>query len=206
MKLLSFIDRLSTWTGHLFAWLIVALAAFITWEVGSRYVFDAPHAWAFDAQIMLYGTLFMLAGAYTLAKSGHVRGDILYGYLRPRTQAAIDLALYLFFFVPGVVALAWAGYDFAADSWAIDEHSSVTSEGPPIYPFKTVIPLAGAVLLLQGIAEIARCVICLWRGEWPPRESDVKEVDVDELKTRVFRDEIGEADDAAAVSERQAPG
>jgi TRAP-type mannitol/chloroaromatic compound transport system permease small subunit len=204
MKLLFLIDRLSTWIGYVFAWLIVALAVFITWEVGSRYVFDEPHAWAFDAQIMLYGTLFMLAGAYTLAKSGHVRGDILYGYFRPRTQAAIDLALYLFFFLPGVVALVWAGYYFAADSWAIDEHSNITSEGPPIYPFKTVIPVAGAVILLQGLVEIVRCVICLARGEWPPRELDVKEVDVEELKTMIHRDEIREADDAAAVRDRSA--
>jgi TRAP-type mannitol/chloroaromatic compound transport system permease small subunit len=152
---------------------------------------------------MLYGTLFMLAGAYTLAKSGHVRGDILYGYLSARTQAAIDLTLYVVFFIPGVVALVWAGYYFAADSWAIDEHSSVTSEGPPIYPFKTVIPLAGAVILLQGLVEIVRCVICLKRGEWPPRELDVKEIDVEELKTMVHRDEIREADDAAAARNRE---
>jgi TRAP-type mannitol/chloroaromatic compound transport system permease small subunit len=204
MKLLLLIDRLSTWVGHAFAWLIVGLALFITWEVGSRYVFDAPHAWAFDAQIMLYGTLFMLAGAYTLAKSGHVRGDILYGYLSARVQAAIDLTLYLVFFIPGVVALVWAGYYFAAVSWAIDEHSNITSEGPPIYPFKTVIPIAGAVILLQGLVEIVRCVICLARGEWPPRELDVKEVDVDELKTMVHRDEIREADDALAVRDRKA--
>ena len=203
MKLLILIDRLSTWIGHTFAWLIVGLAAFITWEVGSRYVFNAPHAWAFDAQIMLYGTLFMLAGAYTLAKSGHVRGDILYGYLSARTQAAIDLTLYIAFFIPGVVALVWAGYDFAADSWAIGERSSVTSEGPPIYPFKTVIPLAGAVILLQGLVEIVRCVICLQRGAWPPRELDVKEIDVEELKTMVHRDEIREADDAAAAMHRK---
>lgn len=206
MKFLIFVDRLSTWVGHLFAWLIVVLAAFVTWEVGSRYVFDEPHAWAFDAQIMIYGTLFMLAGAYTLAKSGHVRGDILYGYFSPRTQAAVDLVLYGLFFIPGVVALVWAGYGFAAESWAIAEHSSVTSEGPPIYPFKTVIPIAGAVLLLQGLVEMARCVICLMQGQWPPRDLDVKEIDVDELKTMVHRDEIGESDDAAAVrASRAAP-
>jgi TRAP-type mannitol/chloroaromatic compound transport system permease small subunit len=205
MKLLLLVDKLSTAIGHAFAWLIVALAVFITWEVGSRYVFDEPHAWAFDAQIMLYGTLFMLAGAYTLAKSGHVRGDILYGFFTPRVQAAIDLALYLLFFVPGVVALVWAGYDFAFDSWAIDEHSNVTSEGPPIYPFKTVIPVAGAVIFLQGLVEIVRCVICLVRGEWPPRELDVREVDVEELKTLIHRDDIREVDDAAAMRERSAP-
>src|SRR3990172_9152818 len=144
-----------------------------------------PHPWAFDAMIMLYGTLFMMAGAYTLAKNGHVRGDVLYGFFTPRAQAAIDLVLYLVFFLPGVIALAWAGYTYAAESWAINEHSNIPSEGPPIYPFKTVIPLAGTFLLLQGIVEIIRCIICLKQGEWPSREEDVEEVDVNKLKEMV---------------------
>jgi TRAP-type mannitol/chloroaromatic compound transport system permease small subunit len=176
------IDALSSWIGRAFAWLIVALTALIAWEVGSRYVFGNPHPWAFDAQAMLYGSLFMLAGAYTLAAAAHVRGDILYGFLAPRAQATIDLALYLAFFIPGVCAMIWAGYDFAAESWAIDEHSSITAAGPPIYPFKAVIPLAGAFLLLQGLAEIARCIACLAGGAWPPRARDVHDVDVEEMK------------------------
>jgi len=184
-KFLLFVDKLSTWVGHAFSWLIVALTLHVSWEVFSRYALDAPRAWAFDAMIMLYGTLFMMAGAYTLAKSGHVRGDVLYGFFRPRTQATIDLVLYIVFFIPGVTALAWAGYTYAAESWAINEHSTITSEGPPIYPFKTVIPVAGAILLLQGIVEIIRCVICLKQGYWPSREEDVQEVDVDELKKMV---------------------
>ncbi|HEY9445718.1 MAG TPA: TRAP transporter small permease subunit [Burkholderiales bacterium] len=184
-KLLLFVDRLSTWVGQAFSWLIVALTLLISWEVFSRYALDAPHAWAFDAMIMLYGTLFMMAGAYTLAKNGHVRGDVLYGFFTPRVQAGIDLALYILFFIPGVVALAWAGYYYAADSWAIHEHSNITAEGPPIYPFKTVIPIAGAILLLQGIVEIVRCIICLKQGAWPSRAEDVEEVDVDKLKEMV---------------------
>jgi TRAP-type mannitol/chloroaromatic compound transport system permease small subunit len=135
--------------------------------------------------IMMYGTLFMMAGAYTLSQNGHVRGDVLYGFFRPRTQAAIDLTLYIVFFIPGVFALTYAGYFYAAESWAINEHSNVTAEGPPIYPFKTVIPFAGAFLLLQGIVEIIRCIICLKQGEWPSREADVVEVDVDKLKEMV---------------------
>lgn len=184
-KLLLFVDRMSTWMGQAFSWLIVALTLLISWEVFSRYALDAPHAWAFDAMIMLYGTLFMMAGAYTLSKNGHVRGDVLYGFFTPRVQAGIDLTLYIAFFIPGVVALAWAGYDYAADSWAIREHSNITAEGPPIYPFKTVIPIAGTILLLQGIVEIVRCVICLKQGEWPSRVEDVEEVDVDKLKKMV---------------------
>ncbi len=184
-KLLLFIDKTSTWVGHLFSWFIVGLTLLVTWEVFSRYALDNPHAWAFDAMNMLYGTLFMMAGAYTLAKNGHVRGDVLYGFFTPRVQAGIDLVLYIGFFVPGVVALCWAGYTYAAESWAINEHSNVTADGPPIYPFKTIIPIAGAFLLLQGVVEIVRCVICLKQGRWPSREEDVEEVDVDKLKEMV---------------------
>jgi TRAP-type mannitol/chloroaromatic compound transport system permease small subunit len=184
-KFLLFVDRLSTWIGQAFAWLIIALTLLISWEVFSRYVMSNPHPWVFDVMIMMYGTLFMMAGAYTLAKNGHVRGDVLYGFFTPRVQAGIDLTLYLVFFIPGVVALAWAGYTYAAESWAINEHSNITAEGPPIYPFKTVIPVAGAILLLQGFVEIIRCVICLRQGYWPSREQDVEEVDVDKLKEMV---------------------
>jgi TRAP-type mannitol/chloroaromatic compound transport system permease small subunit len=181
-KLLLTIDRISTFVGHFFAWLIVALTFMISWEVFSRYVLNSPHPWAFDVMIMMYGTLIMMAGAYTLSTSGHVRGDVLYGFFEPRTQAIFDLLLYVLFFFPGVFALAWAGYNFAADSWAINEHSNVTADGPPIYPFKTVIPLAGAFLLLQGAVEMIRCVICIRDGAWPSRIHDVEEVDVDKLK------------------------
>ena len=146
--------------------------------------------------IMMYGTLFMMAGAYTLSKNGHVRGDVLDGFFTPRTQAGLDLMLYLLFFIPGIVALVWAGYYFAADSWAIKEHSSVTADGPPLYHFKTVIPLAGALILLQGLVEIVRCVMCLKTGEWPSRMEDVEEVDVEKLKQMVHvKDE-----DIAALS------
>ncbi len=184
-KLLLFVDKVSTFVGHAFSWFIVALTLFISWEVFSRYALDAPHAWAFDAMIMMYGTLFMMAGAYTLSQNGHVRGDVLYGFFRPRTQAAIDLTLYIVFFVPGVFALTYAGYYYAAESWAINEHSNVTADGPPVYPFKTIIPMAGAILLVQGIVEIIRCIICLKQGDWPSREEDVEEVDVDKLKQMV---------------------
>jgi TRAP-type mannitol/chloroaromatic compound transport system permease small subunit len=187
-KLFLTVDRLSTWIGQFFSWLVVGLTALIGYEVFSRYVLNSPHAWAFDAMIMMYGTMFMMAGAYTLSKNGHVRGDILYGFLKPRTQAIFDLILYVIFFIPGVIALAYAGYGFAEDSWKILEHSSITADGPPLYPFKTIIPLAGVILLLQGIVEIFRCVVCIQQGEWPSREQDVEEVDVDALKAMVGLD------------------
>ena len=188
-RFLLTVDKLSTLVGQAFSFLIVLLTLHVSWEVFSRYVLGNPRAWAFDGMIMLYGTLFMMAGAYTLSQNGHVRGDVLYGFFRPRTQATIDLILYIVFFIPGVIALTYAGYYYAAESWAINEHSNITAEGPPIYPFKTVIPVAGAFLLLQGIVEIIRCVICLKQGEWPSREADVEEVDVDKLKEMVSGDE-----------------
>ena len=184
-KLFIFVDKVSTFVGQFFSWLIVALTFLITWEVFSRYFLDQPHSWAFDAMIMMYGAMFMMAGAYTLSKNGHVRGDVLYSFFEPRTQATVDLILYILFFIPGVVALVWAGYIYAGESWAMREHSSITADGPPLYHFKTIIPLAGAILLLQGIVEIIRCIVCIKVGEWPSRVADVEEVDVEKLKEMV---------------------
>ncbi|QJR16192.1 TRAP transporter small permease subunit [Usitatibacter palustris] len=201
-KLLLFIDKVSTWVGQAFSWLIIALTMFITWEVFSRYVLSNPHAYAFDTMIMLYGTLFMMAGAYTLSKNGHVRGDVLYGFFPTRLQAGLDLTLYICFFIPGVVALAYAGFIYAGESWAIREHSNVTADGPPIYPFKTIIPIAGAFLLAQGIVEIVRSAIALKTGVWPSRIEDVEEVDVEKLKEMVHvKDEDIAKLDALVVKE-----
>jgi TRAP-type mannitol/chloroaromatic compound transport system permease small subunit len=203
-KLLLTIDKISTFVGQSFSWLIVALTLQVSWEVFSRYALDHPHSWAFDEMVMMYGTLFMMAGAYTLAKSGHVRGDVLYGFFEPRTQASLDLALYILFFLPGVVALAYAGYIYAGESWAMNEHSNITSDGPPVYPFKTVIPVAGAFLLLQGIVEIIRCVICIKEGEWPSRAADVQEVDVEKLKDMVHvKDEDIQKLDAFVIKQER---
>ncbi len=183
-RLLLLVDRLSTALGQFFAWLIVLLTLMITWEVFSRYVLNTPHDWALDAQIMLYGTLFMMGGAYTLAKNNHVRGDVLYGFFEPRTPATVDPVLYVLFFLPGIFALTWAGWNFAHESLAIREQT-FSAEPLPLYPFKFIIPLAGAMLLLQGVVEIVRCVRCIRDGEWPSREQDVEEVDVDKLKQMV---------------------
>ncbi len=177
-RLLLLVDRLSTWCGKAFAWLILLLTAIVCVEVFKRYILNAPTAWMFDANTMIYGTLFMMCGAYTLAQNGHVRGDFLYGSMKPRTQASFDLALYLMFFLPGIAALVYAGWDFAHTSWVIREHVSDTADGPPLYHFKAVIPIAGTLVLLQGIAEMVRCVVCLKTGEWPERLKDAEEIDV----------------------------
>ncbi|WP_341921546.1 TRAP transporter small permease subunit [Polaromonas sp. YR568] len=178
------VDRFSTWIGKACAWSVVLLTVLISWEVFSRYVLNRPHAWVLDAQIMLYGLLFMMAGAYTLSKNGHVRGDVLYGFLRPRTQAIVDLTLYIIFFLPGVIALTWAGWTYANESLAIREQT-FNADPLPVYPFKFVIPVSGFVLLLQGIVEIIRCIQCIQTGAWPVREGDVEEVDVEKLKEMV---------------------
>ncbi|MEO8023237.1 TRAP transporter small permease subunit [Polaromonas sp.] len=178
------VDRFSTWIGKTCAWSVVLLTLLISWEVFSRYVLNRPHAWVLDAQIMLYGLLFMMAGAYTLSKNGHVRGDVLYGFLRPRTQAIVDLTLYILFFLPGVVALTWAGWTYANESLAIREQT-FNADPIPVYPFKFVIPVSGSVLLLQGIVEIIRCIRCIQTGAWPVRDGDVEEVDVEKLKEMV---------------------
>ena len=172
------IDAISTWVGKAAAWLIIGLMTLVCVEVFKRYILNAPTAWIFDADNMFYGTLFMLCGAYTLAQNAHVRGDFLYSSMRPRVQAGLDLALYIVFFIPGIAALIYAGFDYAADSWRIAEHSNVTAEGPPVYHFKTVIPIAGGLVMLQGVAEIVRCVMCLRTGAWPARLHDVAEIDV----------------------------
>jgi TRAP-type mannitol/chloroaromatic compound transport system permease small subunit len=177
-RFLLAIDGLSTWIGKAAAWLIVALMAVVCVEVFKRYILNAPTAWIFDLNNMLYGTAFMLCGAYALAQNAHVRGDFLYSSMRPRIQALLDLVLYFVFFFPGIGALVYAGYDYAGDSWRIAEHSNVTAEGPPVYHFKTIIPVAGAMVLLQGCAEVVRCIVCLKTGAWPARLKDVSEIDV----------------------------
>jgi len=186
-RLIRAVDEFSYWIGKAAAWLILALTFVVSVEVFKRYILNAPTAWIFDFNNMLYGTLFMMCGAYTLAAGGHVRADFVYIYMKPRGQAALDLALYLLFFIPGILGLIYAGYDYAAISWRIHEHSTVTAEGPPVYPFKTVIPVAGALVMIQGMIEIVRCVVCLRTGQWPARLEDVEEIDV--IQTQLGKSE-----------------
>jgi TRAP-type mannitol/chloroaromatic compound transport system permease small subunit len=198
-RLLRLVDEVSYWSGKAFAWLIVALTFVVSIEVFKRYILNAPTAWIFDLNSMLYGTLFMMCGAYTLAQAGHVRADFVYIYMRPRAQAALDLALYLLFFIPCMIGLIYAGGGFAADSWRIGEHSTVTAEGPPVYQFKMVIPVAGALVMLQGLAEILRCLLCLRTGAWPERLADVEEIDV--VETQLGRSEYVDEESRRAAME-----
>jgi TRAP-type mannitol/chloroaromatic compound transport system permease small subunit len=176
-RLIHAVEGVSTWVGKAFAWLIVGLMMLVVIEVFKRYVLNMPTAWIFDASNMLYGTLFMMGGAYALAHDGHVRGDFLYGRFRPRTQAALDLALYVAFFLPGICALTWAGWTFFGDALAIRE-TTFNATPLPVYPFKFVIPLAGAMVLVQGLSEMLRCIVCLREGVWMERLKDAEEIDV----------------------------
>jgi TRAP-type mannitol/chloroaromatic compound transport system permease small subunit len=177
-RVLKWADTISTWAGKATAWLIVLLMAVICVEVFKRYFLNAPSSWIFDVSNIIYGTAFMLSGAYALAQDGHVRGDFFYANMKPRSQAAFDLVLYVLLFIPGILALIYAGYSYAGDSWRILEHSTTSSDGPPVYHFKSVIPLAGVLMMMQGLSEMLRCVVCLKTGEWPARLKDAEEIDV----------------------------
>ena len=176
-SLLHTAESISTWVGKAFAWLIVVLMLLVVVEVFKRYALNMPTAWVFDASNMLYGTLFMMAGAYALAHDAHVRGDFLYGRFKPRTQAGLDLVLYVVFFLPGIAALTWSGWTYFGESWAIHE-TTFNATPLPIYPFKFMIPLAGALVLMQGLSEMLRCVLCLRTGVWAERLKDAEEIDV----------------------------
>jgi len=171
------IDQINKAVGHAFAWSIVILTLGITYEVFVRYVLNAPTSWAFDFSFILYGSLFLMAGAYTLSRGGHVRADIFYRRWRPRTQATLELVLYVFFFFPGVLALVFSGWEYGSESMRIKEVSVNSPAGVPIWPLKMLIPVAGVLLALQGVAEMLRCVLCLREGQWPARLHDIEELE-----------------------------
>ena len=176
-RFLLFIDTLSMWTGKAFAWLILVLTLGVSYEVFVRYVLGAPTTWAFDFSYINYGALFLMAGAYTLSRNGHVRADVLYRLWKPRTQASMDLVLYIIFFLPAVLAFIYAGWNYAAMSVRFREVSIFSPAGVPVFPLKALVPVTGILLLLQGIAEIIRCVICIREGVWPQRLHDVEETE-----------------------------
>ncbi|WP_127090003.1 TRAP transporter small permease subunit [Aquabacter cavernae] len=192
-RFLLAIDRLNTFIGKLFAWVIVILTVAICYEVFCRYALRAPTAWAYDVSYILYGTLFMMAGAYTLSRNGHVRGDFLYRNWPPKRQASVDLVLYFLFFFPGILALIYSGWGYFKLSWMLNEHSSFSPDGPVIWPFKGLIPITGVLMLLQGVVEVIRCIICIRTGAWPDRLHDVEEME------KLILDEAANKTDAEAI-------
>lgn len=176
-RFLYVVDSLSTWVGKAFAWCILILTFGVGYEVFVRYVLRDPTSWAFDISYMMYGALFMMAGAYTLSRDGHVRGDVIYRLWPTKVQATVELVLYFLFFFPGVLALIFAGWEYADKSWFYGEVSVMSPANVPIFQFKTIIPLAGFFLLLQGLAQCCRCIICIRTGQWPAHLEDVDEME-----------------------------
>ena len=198
IRLIDIIDTLSTWVGKAFAWCILVLTFAYTYEVIVRYFFRNPTSWAFDISYTMYGALFMMAGAYTLAHDGHVRGDVIYRLWPPRVQASIEIVLIVIFLLPGMSALIYAGYDYAAASWSYRPYGfdgpageiSINSPiGVPVSPLKTILPLAAFFVLIQGIAEFLRCVVCIRTGQWPGRQMDVEETEVAIIRMMKEREE-----------------
>lgn len=181
INFINFIDRITAWVGKAFAWCIMLMALGVGYEVFVRYILRDPTSWSFDISYMMYGALFMMAGAYTLSRDGHVRGDVVYRLWKPKVQATVELVLYFLFFFPGVVALIFAGTDYALESWSYNSgRGEVSVQSPanvPIFHFKTVIPVAGALLLIQGIAQVCRCIVCIRTGAWPAHLEDVEEME-----------------------------
>jgi TRAP-type mannitol/chloroaromatic compound transport system permease small subunit len=191
-KFLFFIDSLSTWVGKAFAWLILLLTLGVSYEVMVRYVFRAPTTWAFDVSYISYGAMFLMAGAYTLVRNQHVRADMLYRNWPPRMQAALDLTLFILFFLPAVAAFIYSGWNYAQMSIRFREVSIFSPAGVPVFPLKALIPLTGVFLLLQGIAEIIRCLICLRQGAWPQRLHDVEETESVIMREKQYLREHGD--------------
>ncbi len=191
-RILHFIDSLSAWSGKAFAWCIVILTFSTCYEVFVRYILNSPTTWAFDMSVQMYGALFMMSGAYALSQGAHVRGDVLYRLLSNKTQATIDLVLYILFLAPGAAALIYYGYGFAEDSWFYKEVSWSSPARIQIYFFKSLIPISGTLLFLQGVAEATRCVICIRTGEWPARLHDVQETETMLMNEREDLIKLGE--------------
>ena len=198
-----FADRVSGWFGRVFAWLILIMTFGVGYEVLVRYVFNAPTSWSLDVSWIMYGTIFMMGGAYTLSRGGHVRGDFLYRLWSPQTQAKVELVLYFIFFFPGILALIFAGYKYASRSWRYLEVSVNSPAGIPVFQFKTVIIVAGLLLLLQGIAQVCRCILCIRTGEWLEPSADVEETEnmLADLKAREVLQHGSEAIDIVRPSD-----
>lgn len=193
LRYIEFADRLSAWVGKAFAWSILIMTLSVSYEVFVRYFLGAPTTWAFDVTYMMYGALFMMGGAYTLSRDGHVRGDFLYRLWRPRTQATVELVLYFLFFFPGIVALVLAGWKYAARSWRYHEVSTMSPAGVPVFQFKTIIVAAGVILLIQGVAQVFRCIVCIRTGVWLKARDEIEE-----MEARLVREHGGSADPAHA--------
>ena len=177
--------------GHMFAWCVMFLMISTCYEVFMRYVLNSPTVWAFDMSYMVYGALFMMSGAYALSRGTHVRGDFLYRSWKPRNQAKMDLLLYFLFFFPAIFAMIYTGAAYSFEATRILESSVNSPAGVPVWPLKLIIFVAGITLLIAGIAEVMRCIICIQRGEWLAREGDVEELENVLVQQHALQEEQG---------------
>ena len=196
-SLIYMIDQLSKTVGHAFAWCVIILALGTGYEVMVRYLLNDPTSWAFDLSYLMYGALFYMGGAYTLSRSGHVRADMYYRKWSPRTQAKVELTLYVLFFFPGILALVVAGGAYGLESMRLREVSVNSPAGVPIWPLKMMIPFGAGLMALQGLAELLRCILCLRTGEWAGRLHDVEE-----LENQILAQHAAQA---AAAAQKGAP-
>jgi TRAP-type mannitol/chloroaromatic compound transport system permease small subunit len=201
LSYIRFADKLSEKIGKAFAWGIIIMTLGIVYEVVVRYFFRNPTTWSFDVTYMMYGTLFMMAGAYTLSRDGHVRADFVYRLLKPRTQAKLEFVLYFLFFFPGVLALIFAGWKYAARSWRFEEVSVMSPARIPIYQFKSIIVIAGIILFIQGVAQVFRCVVCMRTGEWIRAEDDVNETETVLMEAKTL-DVLHHASEAVDIPDK----
>ena len=192
-RIVESIDQLSKTIGHAFAWCALILTVGTCYEVVVRYLFSDPTSWAFDLSYLMYGAVFFMAGAYPLSRGGHVRADMFYRLWSERTQAVVELTLYLLFFFPGILALCIAGWGYGSGSLGMNEVSVNSPAGMPIWPLKMMIPVGGALMALQGFAECLRCVLCLRDGRWPPRLHDVEELENQIIAEAARKRAAGEA-------------
>ncbi|MEM7226298.1 MAG: TRAP transporter small permease subunit [Pseudomonadota bacterium] len=200
-RFIFFADKVSAWFGKAFAWCIMVMTFGVGYEVFVRYLLRDPTSWAFDLSYMMYGALFMMAGAYTLSRDGHVRGDFVYRLWKPKTQATVELILYFIFFFPGVIALILAGWKYTERSWRYLEVSVMSPANVPIFQFKTIISVAGLLLLLQGVAQVCRCIQCMRTGVWPRHLEDVEELEDKLLKDRELAEALKHQSEAVDVVE-----
>ena len=187
------VDQLNKTVGHAFAWCIIILTFGTCYEVFVRYALGEPTSWAFDMSYMLYGAVFYMAGAYTLSRGGHVRADMFYRLWSQRTQAVVELTLYVLFFFPGILALVVAGWGYGIESMRLREVSVNSPAGVPIWPLKMMIPFGAGLIALQGLAEVLRCVVCLREGQWPTRLHDVEELEKQIIEETARKRAAGEA-------------
>lgn len=175
-RIASFIhalDRFSELSGRLVAWLIFPMVLSLVYEVTARYFFNAPTVWAYDMTYILYGAFFMLGAAFTLKRGGHIRTDMLYSRWSVRTRGIVDSICYLVLFFPPLVALLWVGTGFFLTSFERGERVVSSPWMPVIYPLKAAIPIACALLMLQGLAELARSIWAAVHGTaLPGRETE----------------------------------